>query len=287
MDEKQVSTASALSIAYLEAGTGPLVVLLHGFPDTPHTFDELAPRLVARGFRVVAPWLRGYEPSGPAPDDDYSGLSLGEDVIGLLDALGAPKARLVGHDFGALAVYTAANLAPERIERMVTLAIPHLRAVHLTPRFFTKSYHFLTLPLPGAAARLRRNDFAVVDGIVRRWSPGWKPTAEELAPVKTCFSTPGGVDRALAYYRANFRTTVSLSARARRQREVQQRKTSVPTLALYGADDGALDATQFAQTPAAFTGEYRMVRIDDAGHFVHREQPERVATEIIEFLGPP
>jgi pimeloyl-ACP methyl ester carboxylesterase len=276
----------AVKLNYLETGEGQLVIMLHGFPDTPRTFDALIPKIAARGYRVVAPFLRGYAPSEAAPDGDYAALKLGQDVLDLMDTLGVKRAKVVGHDWGAMAAYTAANLAPERVEKLVTMAIPHPRAIRLTPGFFKKSWHFLTLSLPGAAAWVRRDHYAFIDRLVRRWSPGWHFTDADLEPVKRTLAAPGGIERALGYYRANLRTTVlSRFGAGKRQREVQQRKTAVPTLTIHGADDGAVDASQFARTSEAFTGPYRLVRIENAGHFVHREQPGRVEREVIEFLG--
>ena len=277
-----------VKIDYLEMGKGPLVIMLHGFPDTPHTFDALMPKIAARGYRVVAPFLRGYAPSAAAPDGDYAGLKLGQDVLDLMDTLGEKRAHIIGHDWGAMAAYTATNLAPERVGKLVTIAIPHPRAIRLRPSFFKKSWHFLTLPLPGAAAFVRRDHYAFIDRLVHRWSPGWAFTDADLEPVKSAFAEPHGVDHALGYYRANLRTTVfSLFGEGKKQREVQRRKTRVPTLTIHGADDGAVDESQFSRTPEAFTGQYQLVRIEHAGHFVHREQPERVAKEVIDFLGEP
>jgi pimeloyl-ACP methyl ester carboxylesterase len=245
-------------------------------------------KVASRGHRVVAPFLRGYAPSGAPPDGDYAGLKLGQDVLDLMDTLGEKRGKIVAHDWGAMAAYTAANLAPERVEKLVTMAIPHPRAIRLTLSFFKKSWHFLTLPLPGAAAWVRRDHYAFIDRLVHRWSPGWSFTAADLEPVKSVFSAPRGLDHALGYYRANLRTTLfSMFGEGKKQREVQRRKTSVPTLTIHGVDDGAVDAAVFSRTPEAFTGQYKLVRVENAGHFVHREQPELVANEVIEFLGEP
>ncbi|MES4793201.1 MAG: alpha/beta hydrolase, partial [Chloroflexota bacterium] len=102
-------TANGVEFAYLTAGDGPLALLLHGFPDTAHTWRHLLPELAAAGFRVVAPWMRGYAPSSLAPDDCYQSGALGADAIALHEALGGDTdAVLVGHDWGAVAAYAAA-----------------------------------------------------------------------------------------------------------------------------------------------------------------------------------
>lgn len=107
--------ANGLKFGTLEWGSGPkLAVLVHGFPDTPHTWDVVGPRLAALGYRVVAPYLRGYAPSS-IPTADTTSQNLGEDVIGWLDALGAKQAVLAGHDWGAESVFAAVGLAPQRV----------------------------------------------------------------------------------------------------------------------------------------------------------------------------
>src|SRR5579872_1051858 len=100
--------ASGIDFHVLEIGSGPLVLCLHGFPDTAHSFRHQMPALADAGFHVVAPFMRGYAPSGPAPDGRYDIGALGEDAINLIDALGASDAVIFGHDWGAVASYEAA-----------------------------------------------------------------------------------------------------------------------------------------------------------------------------------
>ncbi|MCA9493176.1 MAG: alpha/beta hydrolase [Myxococcales bacterium] len=112
---------------------GPLAVLVHGFPDTPWTWDVVGPRLAAAGYRVVAPYTRGIGPSTDTSPPNYDTDTLGTDILGLIEALGEDKAVVVGHDFGAAAAYAAAGLGAERVDRLVTLAIPHPAAIRPTP----------------------------------------------------------------------------------------------------------------------------------------------------------
>lgn len=103
--------ANGLTFAYLEEGSGPLVLMLHGFPDTAHTWDDLRSRIAAKGYRAVSPFMRGYHPTAiPVRDADQE--TLARDVLALVDALGASEAIVVGHDWGASAAYGAAALAP-------------------------------------------------------------------------------------------------------------------------------------------------------------------------------
>lgn len=107
--------ANGITFHYFTMGDGPLVLCMHGFPDHAYTYSDLLPALAAAGFRGVAPFMRGYAPTSAAPDGRYQSVLLCQDVVALIDALGADRAFLVGHDWGAQAVYGAAVLAPQRI----------------------------------------------------------------------------------------------------------------------------------------------------------------------------
>lgn len=123
-DEIRFVDANGLRFAYLEEGSGPLVLLLHGFPDTAHTWDDLRPRLAAKGYRAVSRCLRGYHPTAiPATDADQE--TLARDPLALIEALGARDAVVIGHDFGATAAYGAAALGPDRVTKLFVIAIPH------------------------------------------------------------------------------------------------------------------------------------------------------------------
>jgi pimeloyl-ACP methyl ester carboxylesterase len=154
-------TANGLAFSYVEWGDprGPLVLCLHGFPDSPATWNDLAPGLARAGYRVVAPWTRGYYPSEVAVDGDDSAATLGRDALALIGALGAKQAVLIGHDWGALAAYAAATLAPERVSKLVVVAIPHPKAI-TQDAIFGRANHFMTLPLPGAARSFAANNTA-------------------------------------------------------------------------------------------------------------------------------
>src|SRR5437870_836166 len=109
--------ANGLSFEVIEEGQGPLVLLLHGFPDTPQTWDQVRPALAAAGFRAASPFMRGYAPSEIPADGRYDAETLGRDAVALIEALGAESAVVVGHDWGATAAYAAASLAPERVSK--------------------------------------------------------------------------------------------------------------------------------------------------------------------------
>jgi pimeloyl-ACP methyl ester carboxylesterase len=132
-------TANGISFACLEQGKGPLVLCLHGFPDTAFGFEETLPHLAGAGYHAVAPFMRGYHPTGLAPDGNYSVLRLADDILALTTSLGHDHVSVIGHDWGAFAAYTAANLHPGRIDRLVLLCVPHMHATHLTLSQLRKS----------------------------------------------------------------------------------------------------------------------------------------------------
>lgn len=249
----------------------PLALCLHGFPDTPHTFADLTPRLAEAGYRVVAPFMRGYRPSD-APGD-YSTGALGADVIALADALGAEQLDLIGHDWGAITAYVAAAAAPDRIRRMVTAAVPHLGVFRRpTLRQIRRSWYIVRFQRRGKPERwLCAGDMDGIDALWKAWSPGWDYAAEDIAPVKQTLGSPEKLAGPLGYYR--------VFLRRRRHRRV-----AVPTLTIAGADDGCVGAEVFAGAERFFDGPYRLVVLPDAGHFMHREQPEAFADEVLAHL---
>lgn len=275
--------ANGIRFAYLESGSGELALLLHGFPDTAHTWDQFRPRLAEAGYRVVAPFLRGYPPSSAAPDGDYSPITLGRDVLELITALGHQRATVIGHDWGALCAHSAASQEPERITRMVTVAIPHPRATPPDLKLFRRAWHFLFFQVGGVSDWwTRRRDFAFIDYIYRWWSPGWETDPEEMRHIKDTLSAPGALDAVLGYYRSFMRA--GIGAEGRRTREVMGRKTSVPTLAIAGDQDGALSLDSFERTPEAYTGPYEWCVLPGTGHFPHREHPAAFQRKVLEFV---
>src|ERR1700757_2788299 len=151
-DAIQFVHANGLKFAYLEEGSGPLVLLLHGFPDTAHTWDDLRPRIAAKGYRAVSPFMRGYSPSG-IPDRDTDQETLARDPLALIEALGAREAIVVGHDFGAAAPAGAAALAPDRVKKLCTIAIPPPATLKPSPKKLWGVRHFGAYKLPGASKR--------------------------------------------------------------------------------------------------------------------------------------
>jgi pimeloyl-ACP methyl ester carboxylesterase len=265
--------ANGLEFAYFEEGhAGPLVLLVHGFPDTPHTWDHVRPALAQAGYRAVTPFTRGYAPTEIPREERYDSDTLGQDIAALVEALGEERAIVVGHDWGAAAAYSVAAMRPERVRLLVTVAIPHPAAVIPTPRVLWSVRHFFYLARPGAAERVRRGDFAYVDELVRRWSPGWQVPSGETDAVKEVFRHPGSLEAALGYYRA-LRPWAPPGHR---------RKIAVPTVSFRGETD-ILDRSAFERARSRFTGTYEIVSMP-GGHFLHREHPEPFVAELLGAL---
>jgi pimeloyl-ACP methyl ester carboxylesterase len=264
--------ANGLEFSYLEEGAGPLVLLVHGFPDTAHTWDRVLPALAGAGYRAVAPFTRGIAPTAIPENGKYDSDTLGADLIALIEALGASDAVVVGHDWGASAAYSAATLAPNRVRMLVTLAIPHPAVVVPTPRVLWMVRHFFDLRRKNAAERVRQDDFAHIDTLVHRWSPKWDVPKGETDAVKAAYRVPGCLDAALGYYRA-LRPWLP---------EAQKKRITVPAAAFAGLDD-PFGVVGFERARSRFLGSYEVVRMP-GGHFMHREYPERFNTELLRLL---
>ncbi|MCB9715798.1 MAG: alpha/beta hydrolase [Myxococcales bacterium] len=260
--------ANGLRFAYLEQGEGPLVLLLHGFPDTPHTWDAARPALAADGFRVVCPFMRGYPPTEAPATDDYDADTLGRDVLALVEALGEERAIVVGHDWGASATYSAAGLGPQRLRAIVTVAVPHPAAMRPSPRLLWALRHFFTLSRRGVAGRIRRDELRMIDTLVRRWSPGWDVPPAETEAAKQVLGRPGALEAALGYYRC-------LSPRPP---PGQRRPVTVPAAAFAGTDD-IIPPELFERARVRYRDRYEVVRVPGS-HFMHRQHPEPFVREL-------
>jgi pimeloyl-ACP methyl ester carboxylesterase len=264
-----VIEANGLRFAYLSEGSGPLVLLFHGFPDTARTWDHVRPQIAARGFRAVTPWMRGYAPTA-IPPRDADAETLARDVVALIEAFGEKQALVVGHDWGALAAYGAASLAPEKLRKLVTVAIPHPASI--TPSLMTawRVRHFVAYKLRSAPRRFAADDFAALPRIYRRWSPAWNPAPEEFSAVRECFADSASLDAAFGYYRA-------LGFRPPRW------KISVPTVVFAGTDDPIVQPATYHAAARFFTNGYTVEEMA-GGHFLHREHPQTFVDKLLPHL---
>jgi pimeloyl-ACP methyl ester carboxylesterase len=277
--------ANGLEFGLLEAGTGPLALCLHGFPDSAYTWRHLLPVLAEAGFHAVAPFMRGYAPTA-IPDDGGFGIgALVADAVALHEALdGDGQAVLIGHDWGAEAAYGAAAFAPDRWRRVVTLAVPP-RA--LDPLLFgdyqqLKRFFYLFLlgdPRLGAEAIVAADGMAFLDRLWRDWSPGYDAT-EDLARVKACLREPANLAAAIGYYRdpPAGAAPYALEEQAARQ-QVEQ-----PTLYLHGSADGCIGVELAVHAERLLAPGSRMTVVEDAGHFLHLEKPREVDEHVLAWV---
>lgn len=269
-------------------GSGPLVLLLHGFPDTPDSFRAQLPVLAAAGYRAVAVTTRGYEPASQPRDGNYSQEALASDVIAFAANLQpADPVHLVGHDWGAAVGYLAAAMAPQRFASFTAIAVPHsgrfLAEVSRYPRQLLLSRYMLFFQLPRLPeAWLRRRDFAYLRGLWRAWSPGWDLGDAAFAPLLEAFRRDGVPEAALAYYRQAFSPRQLLSPGG----APELRSVPVPTLCVTGADDGCIDSAVFEALTRAedFPGGVRLERLEAAGHWPHRERAGAFNRLLLDWL---
>jgi pimeloyl-ACP methyl ester carboxylesterase len=292
----QASTVQAndLEFGLLEAGSGPLALCLHGFPDAAHTWRHLLPALAGAGFRAVAPFMRGYAPSAIPDDGDYRIGALIADAVALHQVLGGDEdAVLIGHDWGAETAYGAAAHAPDRWRRVVTLAVP---PAALDPVLFSdyeqlQRFFYLFMfrdPLGFADALVARDGMSFLDKLWLDWSPGYQP-GEHLAQVKECLREPANLAAALGYYRASGAPGPSgapppTGARYAGEQQAADHQAPQPTLYLHGASDGCIGVELARGAERLLAPASRMVVIENAGHFLHLEKPGEVNDHILAWV---
>lgn len=280
-----------LEISYLSAGLdndGPLVVCLHGFPDSAHTWRHLLPRLASAGYRAVAPFLRGYAPTALPADGRLQTAASALDAIGLASALGSNGERpmIVGHDWGAVITHIAAAHQPDFWSRVVTMAVPPGAAVGTA--FLTnlaqikRSWYMFFFQHPFSDFVVAANDLAYIDMLWADWSPGFDAT-EDLVHVKASLRAPENLQAALGYYRATLGSGYNDPALQSMQ-ELSGSIPPQPLLYLHGRTDGCMGIEVAEVARQEFPATARAEFVDGAGHFLHLERPDEVNDLILEFL---
>jgi epoxide hydrolase 4 len=267
---------------YVEAGEGPMVVLLHGFPEFWYGWRLQIGPLVAAGFRVVAPDTRGYnlssKPAGIAP---YAADLMADDIHGLIRELGAESAHVVGHDWGGTLAWTLAMNHPEAVDRLAILDAAHPRALQKGlphPSQLRRSWYFFFFAPPALPERVvRARRFRFLRRFLRDARPAYTP--EELDRYVEAWSQPGAVTAMLNYYRCSVRTPPKKAKAA-------IRTVSAPTLAIWGQADRYL--TQRVREPDRddVPNLDHVEQIPDASHWVHHDAAERVNQLLIDFFAP-
>ncbi|MDG3007869.1 alpha/beta fold hydrolase [Paludisphaera mucosa] len=276
------TSTNGLSLHVVEAGPedGPPVILLHGFPETWLCWRRQIGPLAEAGLRVLAPDQRGYDASDkPGPVSAYALDTLADDVIGLIESTGRPRAALVGHDWGGIVAWWVATRNPERVERLAILNAPHPAASRRyllgSPRQLMKSWYvffFQTPWLPEALCR-RKNWRMLTESLLSTSRPGTFSEAD-LDAYRAAWSRPGAITAMIHWYRALLRYGPSFGP---------DRRVTVPTLVLWGAGDRFLERG-IAEASLDLCDRGELEFFEEATHWIQHEEPDRVNRRLVEFL---
>jgi pimeloyl-ACP methyl ester carboxylesterase len=274
MEAKQTFTGRKLAVNGITLnvvveGEGPDVMLVHGFPDSHQVWRKQIPALVAAGYRVIAPDLRGFGDSDvPTEVSAYAVPRFAADLKGVLDALGIAKVRLVGHDWGAVSSWGLVINHPERVDRYVAMSVGHPSAYPrggLAQKL--KGYYVVLLQLRGIAEFLLTaanwRFFRLITSYDAEF-PLWKAD----------MSRPGRLTAALNIYRANLGLIFP--------REYP--KVKVPVLGVWSSRDIALAEKQMVLSREYVDAAWRYERIDGANHWLQLDAPDRVNALLLDYL---
>lgn len=270
MEEKFIE-ANGIQIHYLTEGEGPLLLLLHGFPQTSHVWRKYLSSFSKR-YKVVAPDLRGYGQSDKPQDvEKYKPSVLYQDIVDLIKALGYEKAAIVGHDWGGVIAWRTVMERPDVVERLVIINAPHPAKFAQAIKTFAqlkKSWYVMVFQLPGVPEFLfNRYSDKFGDFVFRHKIPN-----EDRDIYVNSLKEPGAFKAVLNYYRAAFKE------------HLKNKQIAVPTLVIWGERDVALGKELTFGMNDLFSGPFRVEYVPDAGHWVPDEKPELVAKLINEFL---
>jgi pimeloyl-ACP methyl ester carboxylesterase len=274
----------------------PIALCLHGFPDTAHGWRKVAPALVAAGWRVVAPFSRGYAPSTTSTDGSYHVGALMDDALRVLEAAGATGHDvLVGHDWGAIAGAGLAAMPDSPFDKAVIMSVPPAgtfrplgrvpdagRLLARLPHQLLRSWYIAYFQLPWLP---ERSALWVVPRLWRQWSPSYD-AAEDVSLVLDAIGSQENWRAALGYYRATVRGSTP-PVRYAELHEHWLSRLSVPTLYLHGADDGCATADYTPWVERALPEGSRTQIVGGAGHFLQLDRPDEVARLIVDFIGRP
>jgi epoxide hydrolase 4 len=275
------AVVNGVRLHYVEAGVGPLVLLLHGFPEFWYSWYHQIGPLAAAGFRVMAPDLRGYNLSDkPKGVNAYRVEALMADVAGLIRHTGESSSTVIGHDWGGVLAWLLPLHYPEIVQKRVILNAPHpaafRRELHRNIDQLRRSWYifFFQFPLLPEAL-MRAGNFALLHRMLTRQPvrPG-AFSANDLALYRQALAQPGALNAAINWYRAAFRRATRLDEDA---------PCNVPTLLIWGERDAFL-SPHLTEGLEQWAPNLRVERIPDASHWVQNDAPERVNELMIEFL---
>jgi pimeloyl-ACP methyl ester carboxylesterase len=256
-------------------GDGPPVLLVHGFPDSGRLWRHQIGPLAESGRRVIVPDLRGMGASGrPEAVEAYRLSGVVADLLAVLDAHGAERADVVGHDWGAAAAWLLAALHPQRVRSLAALSVGHPEASRPpTLEMRQKAWYQLYFLFPEAEELLLRDDAAML----REWLG---PAVDRDRYVED-LQRPGALTAGLNYYRANVHP----------RRELRERRTlppvAAPVLGLWSTGDIYLAEEAMMRSAQHVTGPWRYERIEAPTHWLQLDVPERVTALLLEHLSAP
>lgn len=267
-------TSNGLQFHVEDTGDGTPVLLLHGFPDTSHLWRGQVAALTGAGYRAIAPDLRGRGRSERPADGDYALPKVVGDVTGILDALGVERAHVVGHDWGAAVAWLLASFAPERVDRLVAISVglpgtggpPDLEALQ-------KGWYRLLFALDSAEELFTRRDWYLMRTLLAS-HPDTEEWLRELAE-------PAALTAALGWYRSNLPIERLVPSGSPPSLPPVQ----APTLGIWSAGDAFLTEDAMRRSAERIAGPWRYERIEDAGHWVPLDQPDRLNALLLEFFG--
>lgn len=268
-------TLGDLTFAVQDEGSGPPVVLLHGFPDSHALWRHQVPALVDAGYRVIAPDLRGFgDSSQPQEVDRYGILDLVGDVLGIMDSLEVPRAHVVGHDWGAALAWAIGSFVGDRVDHLVALSVGHplaFRDAGYEQR--EKSWYMLLFQFEGIAeAWLSNDDFANM----RAWAHH-----PDIDRVVAHLSRPGALTAALNWYRANVHPRTWLEP------AMPFPAVKAPTMGVWSSGDFALAESGMMSSDRFVEGPWRYERVEGAGHWMQLEAADQLSKLLVDFLPKP
>ena len=292
---KQID-AGVLKVTYAESGDpgGTPVVLLHGFPYDIQAYDEVAPRLVAKGLRVIVPYLRGYGPTrflDAATPRSGEQAALGADLLALMDALGLGRALLGGYDWGGRAACIVAALWPERVQGLVSVNGYNIQniarsGVPAVPENELRLWYQYYFHSERGRAGLQKDRGAFCRLLWRLWSPTWAFDPAAYDRTAAAFDNPDFVEIVIHSYRHRFGLVAGDPAVAAIERSLTTRPPiTVPTITLDGADDGVMGIGETAGDARHFTGRHEHHIVPGAGHNLPQEAPAAFADAILAVAG--
>ncbi len=260
------------------AAGAPLVLLLHGFPQTRYTWRHQLPALAAAGFRAVAPDQRGYSPGArPRGIAAYAARALLGDALAIADACSAPRFHLVGHDWGGQLAWLLAARHPERVRTLTMLSRPHpaafARALASDPKQSERSKHHRAFQDPATAALLIEDGARRLRRMLREHGVPDADAEAYVAPL----ATHAAIDAALNWYRASFQGSSGLAL-------ADTPAVRVPTVFLWGDADQTVGRAAAEGTREFVAAPYRFVVVPGAGHFITDQAADAVTRELLAHL---